>query len=71
MVLGLGTSTDMLGDGLMALKVCMVGMDLAKEMLMEELEFCDKKELCVANTWFGMKEQRQITYSMGGNETEI
>ena len=30
------TSTNMLGDGLMALRVCMVGMELAKEMLREE-----------------------------------
>ena len=35
------------------------------------LEFCHKKELCVANTWFEKKEQRKITYSMGRNETEI
>ena len=35
------------------------------------LEFCDEKELCVANAWFEKKEQRKITYSMGGNETEI
>ena len=35
------------------------------------LEFCDEKELCVANTWFEKKEQRKITYSMGGNETDI
>ena len=33
------------------------------------LEFCDEKQLCVANTWFE-KKQRKITYSMGGNETE-
>ena len=35
------------------------------------LEFCDESKLCVANTWFEKKEQRIITYSMGGNETEI
>ena len=35
------------------------------------LKFCDEKELCVANTWFEKKEQRKITYSMGGNKTEI
>ena len=35
------------------------------------LEFCDEKELYVANTWFEKNEQRKITYSMGGNETEI
>ena len=45
-------STDMLGDGLMVLRVCMVGMKLAKEMLGERklLEFYDEKEWCVANT---------------------
>ena len=35
------------------------------------LEFCDEKGLCLANTWFEKKEQRKITYSMGGNETEF
>ena len=35
------------------------------------LEFCEEKELCVANTWFKKKEQRKITYNMGGNEAEI
>ena len=25
----------------------------------------------MANAWFEKKEQRKITYSMGGNETEI
>ena len=31
-----GILVDMLRDGLMALRVCMVGMELAKEMLREE-----------------------------------
>ena len=35
------------------------------------LEFCDKKELRVASTWFEKKEKRKITYSMGGNEPDI
>ena len=35
------------------------------------LEFCDEKELCEANTWLEKKEQRKITSSIGGNETEI
>ena len=35
------------------------------------LEFCDEKELRVANTWFEKKEQRKIIHSMSGNETEI
>ena len=34
------------------------------------LEFCDEKELCVANTWFE-NEQRKITCSMGRNVTAI
>ena len=57
---------DMLGDGLMVLRVCMVGMELAKKMLRKEglLKFCDEKQLHVANTWFEKKKQRKITYSM-------
>ena len=35
------------------------------------LEFCDEKELCVANTWFRKREKRKVTYSAGGNELEI
>ena len=35
------------------------------------LEFCDEKELCVANTWFRKGEKRKVTYSTGGNGTEI
>ena len=35
------------------------------------LEFCDEKELCVANTWFRKGEKRKVTYSAGGNESEI
>ena len=31
-----GTSTDMFEEELMILRVCMVGMELAKEMLREE-----------------------------------
>ena len=29
------------------------------------LEFCDEKELCVANTWFRKEEKRKVTYSAG------
>ena len=35
------------------------------------LEFCDEKELCVANTWFRKGEKRKETYSAGENEMEI
>ena len=48
------------------------GFEIGKRNAEERrlVEFCDEKELCVANTWFE-KEQRKITYSMSGNETEI
>ena len=35
------------------------------------LEFCDEKELCVANTWFKKKDKKKVTFCSGGNETEI
>ena len=35
------------------------------------LEFCDEKELCVANTWFRKGEKRKVTYSAGENVSEI
>ena len=35
------------------------------------LEFCDERELCVANTWFKKTDKRKITYSDGGCGTEI
>ena len=36
MILGMETVIDMLRDGLMILRGCMVNMELAKEMLKEE-----------------------------------
>ena len=35
------------------------------------LDFCDQKELCVANTWYKKKDKRKVTYSSSGNDTEI
>ena len=29
------------------------------------LEFCDERELCVANTWFRKGEKRKVTFSTG------
>ena len=34
------------------------------------LEFCDEKELYVANTWFRKGGKRKVTYSTGENGTE-
>ena len=35
------------------------------------LEFCDEKELYVANTWLYRVDKRKISYSASGSETEI
>ena len=35
------------------------------------LEFCDEKALWVVNIWFYKADQRKITYSASGCETEI
>ena len=35
------------------------------------LEFCDERELCVANTWFKKTDERKITFKSGNNESEI
>ena len=35
------------------------------------LEFCDERELCVANTWFKKTDKRKITFKSGNNEFEI
>ena len=35
------------------------------------LEFCDKRELCVVNTWFKKTDKRKITVKSGTNESEI
>ena len=45
------------------------GMVLEKKY--RRLEFCDERELCMANTWFIQTDKRKITYSAGGFETEI
>ena len=35
------------------------------------LEFCDERELRVANTWIYKTDKKKITYSAGGCKTEI
>ena len=35
------------------------------------LDFCDQKKLYVANTWYKKKDKKKMTYSSGGNDTEI
>ena len=36
-----------------------------------QLDFCDQKKLCVANTWCKKKDKRKVTYSSGGNDSEM
>ena len=35
------------------------------------LEFCDEKELCVANMWFKKTDKIKIKFKSGNNESEI
>ena len=57
----------------LVLKVYTGVMVLGKEMQKERrlLEFCDEREVCVANTWFYKADKRKITCSAGECETEI
>ena len=71
-VLGMGDFNGQVGRQIDGFEGVYGGYSIGKRNVegRGQLEFCDEKELCVANTWFE-KEQRKITYSMGGNETEI
>ena len=68
-----GTLTDILGDEFMVLRMCMVHMELAKEVLRKEdySSFVTKRS-CVWQT-HGLKRRsrKKITYGMNGNKTEI
>ena len=35
------------------------------------LEFCDAKQLCIANTWLRKADKEKITYGSGCNKSEI
>ena len=52
-----GTLRDMLGDGLMILWVCMVGMEWAKEMLREKYSIFVMKRSCAWQI-HGLKKSR-------------
>ena len=63
---------DKLENGSRVMSMCMEEMESGeRNMDGKMLEFCDEKELCVANTWFSRGEKRKVTYSAGGNESEI
>ena len=73
LVLGLGDFNGHVGRWIDGFEGVHGGYGMGKRNVEERrlLEFCDEKELGVPNTWFEKKEQRKVTYSMGGNETEI
>ena len=72
-VLGLGDFNGRVGRWIDGFEGVHGGYEIGKKNVEGRrlLEFCKEKELCVANTLFEKKEQRKITYSMDGNETEI
>ena len=63
---------DFNGHVLRVLKVYTGGNGIGKQNAEGRLlEFCDEKELSVANTWFYKTDKRKITNSTGECETEI
>jgi len=73
LVLGLGDFNGHVGKGIEGFEGVHGGNRFGERNVEGRmlLEFCDEKELCVANTWFRKKEKRKVTFSAGGNETEI
>ena len=65
-------SMDMWGNVLRVLKVY-TGEWCWEEKCRRLLEFCDKRELCVANTctWFKKTDKKKIIYCASGYRTEI
>ena len=64
---------DMWGNVLRVLKVYTGEWCWEEKCRRRLLEFCDERELCVANTctWFKKTDKRKITYSAGACGTEI
>ena len=63
---------DMLVNRLRVMRVCMEEVEFRERKVEGKmLEFCDEKELCVANTWLRKCGKRKVTYSAGENGTEI
>ena len=73
LVLGLGDFNGHIGKCAEGFKGIHGGHGIGKRNAEERslLDFCDQKEFCVANTWFKKKDKRNMTYSSGGNDTEI
>ena len=73
LVLGMGDFNGHVGKWIEGYEVVHAGNRIGERNAEEAmlLEFCDEKELCVANTWFRKGEKRKVTYSAGENEMEI
>lgn len=73
LVLGLGDFNGHVGNDIEGFEGVHGGNGIGKRNVEGRmlLEFCDQKELCVANTWYRKKDQRKVTFSASGNETEI
>ena len=73
LVLGLGDFNDHVGKSAEGFEGIHGGNGIGKRNAEGRLllDFCDQTELCVANTWFKKKDKRKVTYSSGGNDTEI
>ena len=63
-VLGLGDFNEHVGRRINGFEGVHGGYGIGKTNVEERRlrEFCDEKELCVANTWLEKKEQRKIIY---------
>ena len=72
-VFGLGDSNGHVGEEIEGFEGVRggngIGQRNAKGRML--LEFCDEKELCVANTWFKKTDKRKITFNSGNNESKI
>ena len=72
MVLGLGDFNGHVGKCAEGFEVIHGGYGIGKRNVEGRmlLDFCVQKDLCVVNTWY-KRDERKVTYSSGGNDTEI
>ena len=73
MVLGLGDFNGHMGKCAEGFKGIHGGYGIGKRIVEGKmlLDFCVQKELCVANTWYKKRDERKVTYSSNGNDTEV
>ena len=73
MIIGMGDHNGHVGSNIDGFQGAHGGISIGKRnqegrML---LEFCDAKHLCIAKTWFGNVDKKQITYGSGCDQSEI